>query len=65
MRKNGAHFYLAMAIQIKIWVAGTVDRQGGGYFTPKFWLKSKLYIPSTLNIALLQLHTHLNVCAVK
>ena len=25
----------------------------------------KLYIPSTLNIALLQWHTHLNVCAVK
>ena len=28
-------------------------------------LLSKLYIPSTLNIALLQWHTHLNVCAVK
>ena len=28
-------------------------------------LKPKLYIPSTLNIALLQWHTHLNVCAVK
>ena len=28
-------------------------------------MKSKLYIPSTLNIALLQWHTHLNVCAVK
>ena len=27
--------------------------------------KPKLYIPSTLNIALLQWHTHLNVCAVK
>ena len=26
---------------------------------------AKLYIPSTLNIALLQWHTHLNVCAVK
>ena len=26
---------------------------------------TKLYIPSTLNIALLQWHTHLNVCAVK
>ena len=25
----------------------------------------KLYIPSTLNIAFLQWHTHLNVCAVK
>jgi hypothetical protein len=29
MRKNGAHFYLAMAIQIKIWVAGTLDKQKG------------------------------------
>lgn len=28
-------------------------------------IKAKLYIPSTLNIALLQWHTHLNVCAVK
>ena len=28
-------------------------------------LGPKLYIPSTLNIALLQWHTHLNVCAVK
>ena len=28
-------------------------------------VKPKLYIPSTLNIALLQWHTHLNVCAVK
>ena len=26
---------------------------------------AKLYIPSTLNIALLQWHTQLNVCAVK
>ena len=30
-----------------------------------FMISSKLYIPSTLNIALLQWHTHLNVCAVK
>ena len=30
-----------------------------------FTLHAKLYIPSTLNIALLQWHTHLNVCAVK
>ena len=27
--------------------------------------KAKLYIPSTLNIALIQWHTQLNVCAVK
>ena len=26
---------------------------------------AKLYIPSTLNIALIQWHTQLNVCAVK
>ena len=25
----------------------------------------KLYTPNTLNIVLIQLHTHLNVCAVK
>ena len=29
------------------------------------WAGSKLYIPSTLNIDLIQWHTHLNVCAVK
>ena len=27
--------------------------------------ESKLYTPSTLNIVLIQWHTHLNVCAVK
>ena len=32
---------------------------------PNTCSESKLYIPSTLNIALLQWHTHLNVCAVK
>ena len=26
---------------------------------------AKLYTPSTLNIVLIQWHTHLNVCAVK
>ena len=31
----------------------------------QFDIVPKLYIPSTLNIALLQWHTHLNVCAVK
>ena len=30
-----------------------------------FLLATKLYIPRTLNIALLQWHTHWNVCAVK
>ena len=35
------------------------------YRVKRFVRKSKLYIPSTLNIALLQWHTHLNVCAVK
>ena len=30
-----------------------------------FGLFSKLYIPSTLNITLIQWHTQLNVCAVK
>ena len=29
------------------------------------WSMAKLYIPSPLNIPLLQWHTHLNVCAVK
>ena len=32
---------------------------------PPFRPHSKLYIPSTLNIAFIQWHTHLNVCAVK
>ena len=31
----------------------------------KIGLMSKLYTPSTLNIVLIQWHTHLNVCAVK
>ena len=31
----------------------------------RFIYTPKLYIPSTLNIVLLQWHTHLNVCAVK
>ena len=35
------------------------------FFHDEFKLLTKLYIPSTLNIALLQWHTHLNVCAVK
>ena len=35
------------------------------YFGLSFNWDPKLYIPSTLNIALLQWHTHLNVCAVK
>ena len=34
-------------------------------FHKKSMLWSKLYIPSTLNIDLIQWHTHLNVCAVK
>ena len=39
--------------------------EGRNLHLPGFLLRAKLYIPSTLNIALLQWHTHLNVCAVK
>ena len=35
------------------------------YWHWSFFICTKLYIPSTLNIAILQWHTHLNVCAVK
>ena len=43
------------------------DDQGGVISEGIFSLAppSKLYTPSTLNIVLLQRHTHLNVCAVK
>ena len=55
MRKNGAHFYLAMAIQIKIWVAGTVDRQRGGAQRAK--IAKKFHKPplavNTINFELL------------
>ena len=33
--------------------------------TPGLRVQSKLYTPSTLNIVLIQWHTHWNVCAVK
>ena len=36
-----------------------------GMFIPDSRVKAKLYTPSTLNIVLIQWHTHLNVCAVK
>ena len=36
-----------------------------GHSSSSLALKSKLYTPSTLNIVLIQWHTHLNVCAVK
>ena len=36
-----------------------------GYYFIQNWRKSKLYIPSTLNIDLILWHTQLIVCAVK
>ena len=36
-----------------------------GYYFIQNWTKSKLYIPSTLNIDLILWHTQLIVCAVK